>query len=141
LLNDYLTYILLTLTGINWPDFSAIKLTGESAAFGLLVCFVVLAKLEHRFPHLKYPAKLWRKSYRTNISLFAFNSVVISVCSASALFILAERYSRYGLLQGISGPWLRFLLAFLAMDLLLYAWHRVCHHYDVFQRATIFRES
>lgn len=130
MLNDYLTYIILTLTGFNWPDFSAVKLTGEGAAFGLLLCFAVLAKLEHRFPHLKYPAKAWRQSYRTNISLFTFNSIVMSACSASALFILAERYSRYGLLQSISEPTLRFLLAFLAMDLLLYAWHRVCHHYD-----------
>jgi sterol desaturase/sphingolipid hydroxylase (fatty acid hydroxylase superfamily) len=130
MLNDYLTYIILTVTGINWPSLPKFELTGELAAFALLLCFVGLAMLEHRFPHFKRPVKQTRQSYRTNISLFTFNSILMSACSASALFIVAERYSRNGLLQGISDPTMRFLLAFLAMDLLLYAWHRACHQYD-----------
>lgn len=130
MLNDYMTYILLELAGIDWPTLGAIEFTGESVALGLLLCFVGLAVLEHRFPNKIIPAKQTRQSYRTNISLFTFNSIVMSACSASALFIVAERYSRNGLLYSISDPSMRFLLAFLAMDLLLYAWHRACHHYD-----------
>jgi sterol desaturase/sphingolipid hydroxylase (fatty acid hydroxylase superfamily) len=130
MLNDYLTYIFLELAGIDWPTLGTIEFTGESVAFGLLLCFVGFAILEHRFPYFKRPVKQTRQSYRTNISLFTFNSIMMSACSASALFIVAERYSRNGLLQGISDPTMRFLLAFLAMDLLLYAWHRACHHYD-----------
>ncbi|CAG7856355.1 hypothetical protein MCAMS1_00805 [biofilm metagenome] len=130
MLNDYLTYIFLKLAGIDWPTFGTVEFSGEWVAFGLMLCFVAFAMLEHRFPYVKRPAKQTRESYRTNISLFTFNSILMSACSVSALFIVAERYSRNGLLQGISDPTVRFLLAFLAMDLLLYAWHRACHHYD-----------
>ncbi len=133
MLHDMLSTIMLKLTGIGcgWPGKWAVELTGELVAFTLMLCFAGLANLEHRFPKIKRSAAQTRQSYRTNVSLFTFNSILMSVCSVSALFLLAERYARYGLLQAVPDPTLKFLLAFLAMDLLLYAWHRMCHSYDV----------
>ncbi len=130
MLNDYLMNFIFKLTNLDWPSLWAAELTGELAAFVLVLCFIGLANLERRFPKLKHPAQTIRQSYRTNISLFTFNSIFMSACSVSALFMIAASYSSHGLLQALPDPTLRFLLAFLAVDLLLYAWHRACHHYD-----------
>jgi sterol desaturase/sphingolipid hydroxylase (fatty acid hydroxylase superfamily) len=116
----------LTLSSTDWP----IELTGELVAFALLICFVGLSNLEARFPKIFHPTKQTRQSYQTNISLFVFNSVLMSVCSASTLFMIAERYSSYGLLNYVPNPGLKALLAFLAIDLLLYVWHQACHRLD-----------
>lgn len=116
----------LTLSSTDWP----IELTGELVAFALLICFVGLSNLEARFPKIFRPARQTRQSYQTNISLFVFNSVLMSVCSVSTLFMVAERYSSYGLLNYVPNPGLKALLAFLAIDLLLYVWHLICHRVD-----------
>jgi sterol desaturase/sphingolipid hydroxylase (fatty acid hydroxylase superfamily) len=108
----------------------AVEFTGELAAFMLLLCFAGFANLEKRIPKIRRPASHTRQSYRTNIGLFVFNSVLMSLCSVSTLFLVATHYSGYGLLNYISHPVIKAGLAFVAMDLLLYGWHRVCHHFD-----------
>jgi sterol desaturase/sphingolipid hydroxylase (fatty acid hydroxylase superfamily) len=117
---------LLMLPGLAWP----VELTGELAAFALLLCFVGLSNLEIRFPKIIRPTKQTRQSYLTNINLFVFNSILMSVCSVSTLFIIAERYSSYGLLNYVPNAALKAVLAFLAIDLLLYVWHQTCHRVD-----------
>jgi sterol desaturase/sphingolipid hydroxylase (fatty acid hydroxylase superfamily) len=130
MLIEIVTTPLLTLLGVTWSASWPVELTGELVAFALLTCFVGLSNLESRFPKISRPARQTRQSYRTNISLFVFNSLLMSVCSVSTLFMIAERYSSYGLLNYIPSPALKAVLAFLAIDLLLYVWHQACHRVD-----------
>jgi sterol desaturase/sphingolipid hydroxylase (fatty acid hydroxylase superfamily) len=130
MLNEIIAKPLLNLLGITWTASWPVELTGELAAFTLMICFVGLSNLEHRFPKINRLVGQTRQSYRTNISLFVFNSLLMSVCSVSTLFMIAERYSSYGLLNYVTSPALKALLAFLAIDLLLYVWHHICHRVD-----------
>jgi sterol desaturase/sphingolipid hydroxylase (fatty acid hydroxylase superfamily) len=123
MLNELIAKTTLTLSSLSW----SVELTGELVAFALLICFVGLSNVEYRLPKISRPARQTRQSYQTNISLFVFNSLLMSVCSVSTLFIIAEHYSSVGLLNEVSNPVLKALLAFLAVDLLLYFWHQACH--------------
>lgn len=126
MLNELIVKTTSILSNTNLP----LELTGELVAFALLLCFVGLSNLEARFPKIHRPEGQTRQSYQTNIGLFVFNSILMSVCSVSTLFIIAERYSSYGLLNSVSNPALKAILAFLALDLLLYGWHQICHRVD-----------
>ncbi|WP_333874009.1 sterol desaturase family protein [Methylobacter sp.] len=106
------------------------NLSGELATFALLIAFVVLSALELIYPKRRLPLKQLRQSYRTNVSLFVFNSIVISLLSATPLLIMADRYSDRGLLDYIANPVWKALLSFLLLDLLLYCWHKASHHFD-----------
>jgi sterol desaturase/sphingolipid hydroxylase (fatty acid hydroxylase superfamily) len=121
-----ITKALLPLPSAHW----SLELTGEAVAFTLLLCFAGLSNLESRFPKIKRSLEQTRKSYQANINLFAFNSLLMSLCSVSTLFVIAEHYSGFGLLNYISNPVAKAVLAFLAFDLLLYGWHRLCHQHD-----------
>jgi sterol desaturase/sphingolipid hydroxylase (fatty acid hydroxylase superfamily) len=129
MLNELIAKTTLTLSNVSWSSWSA-ELSGELVASVLLICFVGLSNLENRFPKISRPVRQTSLSYQTNISLFVFNSLLISVFSVSTLFIIAEHYSSNGLLNGISNPALKAILAFLAVDLLLYFWHKACHRVD-----------
>ena len=51
----------------------------------------------------------------------------MTACSVSSLYLVADHFSGYGLLNHVSSPTLKVVLAFLAFDLLLYGWHFACH--------------
>lgn len=106
------------------------SLSGELAAFTLPIAFIVLSVLELNHPERSLPLKQLRRSYQTNIGLFIFNSIVISLLSVTPLVMLAEHYSGRGLLSHISNPAWRALLSFVLLDLLLYCWHRISHSFD-----------
>ncbi|MGR9000165.1 MAG: sterol desaturase family protein [Gammaproteobacteria bacterium] len=106
-------------------------ISGKLAAFILLLHFAILTALEVHAPKRKLPKQGLRLSYRTNISLFIFNSTVLSLVSAAPLVILAEHYSGPGLLSYFSNPVWRAFLSFLLLDLLLYGWHKASHGFDV----------
>ncbi len=106
------------------------NLSGEWATFILLSVFVILLGLEFSYPKRKLPFKQLRQSYQTNASLFIFNGIVISLLSATPLLMLAERYSDQGLLNYISNPAWKALLAFLLLDLTFYFWHKASHDFD-----------
>lgn len=106
------------------------SMPGELATFALLIVFIVLSALELNYPKRRLPLKQLRQSYQTNVSLFVFNSIVISLLSATPLLMMAEHYSDRGLLSYISHPAWKALLSFLALDLLLYFWHRASHSFD-----------
>lgn len=125
-LYELITKALLPLPSAAWP----LELTGEAVAFTLLLCFAGLSNLERRFPKIKRTDGQTRKSYRTNISLFGLNSLLMSLFSVSTLFVIAGNFSGYGLLNYVTNPALKAILAFLAIDLLLYVWHRYCHQKD-----------
>lgn len=106
------------------------SMPGKLATSILLIVFVALSALEFFRPKRRLPAKPLRRSYQTNIGLFMFNSIVISLLSATPLLMLAERYSDRGLLSHIDNPGWKALLSFLLLDLMLYCWHRVSHSFD-----------
>ena len=104
---------------------------GNFAAFILFAFFVILTAFESKAPKRKLSKKELRLSYRTNISLFIFNSAVLSLVSTASLLILSEHYSGPGLLSYFSSPVWRAFLSLLLLDLLMYVWHRASHHIDV----------
>jgi sterol desaturase/sphingolipid hydroxylase (fatty acid hydroxylase superfamily) len=115
-IESYLTWIL--------------NISGELATFSLLIVFVVLSLLELSYPKRRLPFKQLRQSYQTNIGLFVFNSIVISLLSAAPLLMVADRYSSWGMLNYIANPAWKALLSFLLLDLMLYCWHRTSHSFD-----------
>ena len=116
------------LESIAWPAIG----WGKLATFILLAFFVILVVIESKTPKRKLSPKGLRLSYRTNISLFIFNSTVLSLVSASPLLMLAKHYSGSGLLSYFSNPVWRAILSFLLLDLLLYVWHKTSHRFDLF---------
>jgi len=106
------------------------SMSGELATFTLLIAFVVLSALELNYPKRRLSLKQSRQSYRTNVSLFIFNSIVISLLSATPLLMVAEHYSNRGLLSYIANPAWKALLSFLLLDLMLYCWHKASHSFD-----------
>lgn len=106
------------------------SMSGQLATFTLLIVFVVLSALELNYPKRRLPLKHLRQSYQTNVSLFVFNSIVMSLLSATSLLLVADHYSGRGLLSYIEGPAWKGLLSFLALDLMLYCWHRISHSFD-----------
>ncbi len=105
------------------------SISEELAAYILPIAFVVLSTLEFSFPKRGLPLTQLFQSYHTNVSLFIFNSLIISV-SVAPLLVVADRYSDRGLLSYIANPAWKALLSFLLLDLLLYCWHRICHSFD-----------
>lgn len=122
-----LASITALLETIIWPT----TISDRLATFILFLFFVILATLESHFPKRAFSGKGLRLSYRTNISLFIFNSTVLSLVSASSLLMLAEHYSGPGALNYFSSPGWRAILSFLVLDLLLYVWHKASHNFDV----------
>ncbi|MCK9394538.1 MAG: sterol desaturase family protein [Methylobacter sp.] len=106
------------------------SMSGKLAALSLIIVFGILSALEFSFPKRRLSLKPLRRSYQTNISLFIFNSLVISVVSATPLLLVADRYSDRGLLSYVEGAAWKGLLSFVLLDLLLYCWHRISHNFD-----------
>ncbi len=106
------------------------SLSGKWTSFSLPVIFIALSLVELNYPKRTLSFKWLRRSYQTNIGLFVFNSIVISLLSAAPLLIVAERYSNWGLLNNIANPVCKALLSFVLLDLLLYGWHRASHSFD-----------
>jgi sterol desaturase/sphingolipid hydroxylase (fatty acid hydroxylase superfamily) len=127
MLNDFKSLMTLLQSYLTWVvDMSA----GEIAAYVLFLFFVLLVIVEFCSPREQRPSQRLRRSYRANIELFAFNSLVMSLLSIPSLLVLAGQYSGKGLLNYIANPIAKAVLAFLALDLLLYAWHKASHRFD-----------
>ncbi|MGZ4981635.1 MAG: sterol desaturase family protein [Methylobacter sp.] len=106
------------------------SMPGKLASFTLLIAFVVLTALELNCPKRRLSLKQSRQSYQTNVGLFVFNNLVISLLSAAPLLVVAEHYADRGLLNYVASPVSKALLSFILLDLLLYGWHRVSHSFD-----------
>lgn len=104
--------------------------SGEMATVSLIFVFAILSNLELHAPKLEQSRKQLAQSYRTNLGLFAFNSILFSLLSVASVFIMADSYSGKGLLNAISSPVLKAALSFALLDLLLYLWHKACHSFD-----------
>ncbi|NOU45036.1 MAG: DUF2934 domain-containing protein [Methyloglobulus sp.] len=106
-------------------------LSGAITSPLLVVFFVLFSVLEWRFPREKLPTDNLRASFKTNISLFIFNSMVLSLVSASTLLVLAEYYSDKWLLVYLPNPAWQVVVSFLLFDLSLYIWHWASHRFDI----------
>lgn len=126
MLSDYLTLLSVFDYHVLWPT-----LPPETwVAMLLLTTFILLVTAELHVPREKLSKKNLKHSYLTNMGLFLINSVVMSLLSVTSLFLLAKHYADRGLLSDMSSPALKALLSLLALDLVLYVWHRICHRYD-----------
>jgi sterol desaturase/sphingolipid hydroxylase (fatty acid hydroxylase superfamily) len=127
MLNEFKSSITLLQSYLAWIiDMSS----GGMAVFALTLFFALFVLLEFHFPREKLFIKQLRQSYRVNIELFAFNSIVMSLLAMPSLWLLAEQYSDKGLLRSISNPVWKAVLSFLAMDLMLYLLHKASHSFD-----------
>lgn len=122
---------LISLTGwhelnLSWPTITP----GAWATVILALSFCVLSALEWYAPREKLPKRLLGQSYTTNFSLFIFNSLAMSLLSVTSLLTVASHHLGPGLLSDISDPAGKAVLSFLALDLLLYFWHKACHRFD-----------
>ncbi len=106
------------------------NLSGELATFSLLLAFAVLAAVELNHPKRRMAVKQLRRSYQTNAGLFIFNSIAISLLSATPLLPVTEHYSHRGLLSYIANPAWQALVSFVVLDLMLYFWHKASHSFD-----------
>ncbi len=126
MLNELKSSISLLQSYLTW----FLNMSGGVATYILTLFFALFVILEFCDPREKLLAKQLRQSYRTNIELFVFNSVVMSLLSVPSLLILAEQYADKGLLNYISNPVWKAVLSFLAIDLLLYFLHKASHSFD-----------
>jgi sterol desaturase/sphingolipid hydroxylase (fatty acid hydroxylase superfamily) len=126
MLSDYLTLITVFKFDIPWPTL----LPKTWVAVSLLLGFCILMFIELHAPREKLTKKNLKQSYLTNMGLFLFNNVLLSVLPISSVFLVAKYYADNGLLRGVSNPALKVFLSLLALDCVLYAWHRACHRFD-----------
>ena len=105
-------------------------LSKETAGITLILFFIVLSNVERHRPKLEQLRRGVTQSYRTNLSLLIFNSLVMSFLSISILALIFETYTSKGLLNVISNPLLKIAVSFILLDLLHYIWHTLCHKFD-----------
>jgi sterol desaturase/sphingolipid hydroxylase (fatty acid hydroxylase superfamily) len=122
-INSILTF---PVRDLSWPEFTS----ADAKTFVILAAFAILFALEARWGYRKSPAKTARQSYLTNLGTFILNDTMMSLMSVSSLWVLAERFSNWGLLSWIPDPVWKSLLSFLLLDLTLYFWHRANHSFD-----------
>lgn len=110
----------------SWPVMTSFDLAG----FTLLMFFIILSAIEAHRPRTKLPKKGVINSYRVNIALLLFNSLLLSILSISSLLMVAERFSGAGLMSGMSNVLLKGVLSLLLLDFVFYLWHKACHDFD-----------
>ena len=100
----------------------------------LLACFflalLTLMWAEKKRPRVSPPGKLMKRSYLTNLETFVFNDVTLSLMQIPALYLVAAAYSDRGLLSDMENGPVKFAIAFLLLDLVMYGWHVLSHHCD-----------
>lgn len=105
-------------------------LFNESLFALAIMAFMVLLVFEKIRPFLKFDSKTYKESIFTNTSAFLINNVILTTLRASSLFLVAEQFSSFGLLSGMSDGVLKSLLTFALFDLAIYAWHVASHKYE-----------
>ena len=127
MLNKLITAITHHQSYWSWPTFTPEALT----LFILVLAFGLLSALEQGAPKERISRKWLRQSYTANLSLFLFNSLVMSILSAASLLVVAKHHLiGPGLLGSIENHGGKLILSFLSLDLLLFGWHIACHRFD-----------
>jgi sterol desaturase/sphingolipid hydroxylase (fatty acid hydroxylase superfamily) len=99
-------------------------------ALALLLAYGLFISIEKTMPKNHIANKHLRQSYLANMGLFLVNNILISLLPITALLVLAKHYAGTGLLGNLSSPLLKGIISLLALDFVLYIWHRVCHSFD-----------
>ena len=105
-------------------------LFNESLFALAIVAFIVLLVFEKMRPFLRFDSKTYKESIFTNTSAFLINNVILTTLRASSLFLVAEQFSSFGLLSGMSDGIIKSLLTFALFDLAIYVWHVASHKYE-----------
>ena len=126
MLSELIPHITLSMPKLAWPDFELKDVQAEL----VLGAFAILFSLESRWAHRKSAGKTMRQSYMANLGTFILNDTLLSLLSVSSLWVLAEHYSGWGILNFIDSPFWESLAAFLLLDLTLYLWHYACHQVE-----------
>lgn len=92
-----------------------------------IAAFLLLIFMEGLKPYRRFDRKVAKKSVVTNTTAFLFNNVILTTLRASSLFFVAQQFSNYGLLSGLSNGPIKWVLSFLLFDLAIYAWHYASH--------------
>jgi sterol desaturase/sphingolipid hydroxylase (fatty acid hydroxylase superfamily) len=92
--------------------------------------FAVLLLIEKRRPYRKFAGSGLMTSFSTNTSAFLLNNVIMNVLSVSSLLVVAENYSRFGLLGGMPDGPLKWAASFILFDFAVYAWHYFGHKFE-----------
>ena len=100
----------------------------------MLVLFVAFIVLELIKPFGKINKKAYGSSFLTNTTAFIFNNIILSLLSASSLFLIAQNYSYLGLLGRMDESFVKFLISFLLFDLSIYIYHYCSHHNEFLWR-------
>jgi sterol desaturase/sphingolipid hydroxylase (fatty acid hydroxylase superfamily) len=96
----------------------------------VILGFTLLSFAEIQRPNLPQRPEQTLATYRVNLGLFVVNSLLMSLLAITGLWFALEHFSGRGLLDNMRSPGWKALLGFLLLDLLLYAWHRVCHRFN-----------
>lgn len=127
MLNKLISSSTLHELNLSWP----VLTSGELALLILALSFGLLSALELYAPRINLPKGQLRQSYKTNFSLFIFNSVVMSLISITSLLVVAKQHLLGpGLLSYVNDSVVKAALSFLSIDLLLYVWHKASHSFD-----------
>ncbi|BAZ38771.1 fatty acid hydroxylase [Calothrix sp. NIES-4101] len=89
---------------------------------------LIFAFLETIFPFFYFQSSFNQRTY-PNIILGIINVLVNSITIAFSLYWIWQQPSLLGSLNYINSPWLGAWIAFLLLDLYMYLWHRLMHHY------------
>jgi sterol desaturase/sphingolipid hydroxylase (fatty acid hydroxylase superfamily) len=116
-----------TTTGANLAGAESGLLFNE-ILFGLaLLAFFVLVIMEKVRPYRRFQSHIEKKSFITNTTAFLFNNVILTLLKASSLFFVAQKFSSYGILNGMDNGPFKWLISFILFDLAIYAWHVLSH--------------
>ena len=121
-----LELIVQTWTNRIWPNF----ISGNLMIVAIIATFALLLIYETLHPKEKHPSLNLQQSYKTNIGMFIVNAVTLSVLSASSLLLMIDPTTQYGIFNFVSNNHVKIVLSFLALDWLLYYWHKTCHKYN-----------
>jgi sterol desaturase/sphingolipid hydroxylase (fatty acid hydroxylase superfamily) len=101
--------------------------------FGLaILAFFFLLMLEKKKPLRTFSSKVYKESFVTNTMAFVINNVIITTLRASSLFLVAQQFSTYGLLSGLSDGPIKWILAFAFFDLAIYVWHYIATNLNLY---------
>jgi len=128
MLNIIEIYSILQASLAHWQAFVA----DDWPFICVVLGFTLLSIVEFQRPKMPLKPKQIINTYRVNLGLFLLNSLLMSLFSLAGLMFALEHFSGKGLLNDIRSPAWKALLSFLLLDVLLYAWHRLCHQFDGF---------
>lgn len=107
------------------------------AAAGFLSLAVVFGALERAFP-ARRGQRFFRRAFGTDVLFFAGQYLAFAGLTTSALALLERALASGGLslsAWSLGEPlWLRVLVALMLGDVLVYWFHRACHHFELLWR-------